>query len=591
MELRTFPGLSNDFLHHAMSHSTRYLSSGVSALCLCHLAAEPAAPKDLGPFGIGSCHVHNRSAGDAARWIPQMEAIGLRYYRSVMTGWGQLEPEQGRFDWTALDAQMDYLAAHGMVFGGLFNGGVGWNKLDAPGTLPVNNLSAWSDYVSATVGHAKHRIKRWEIWNEPPNGTGPDQTAADYAKLVAASYRAAKAADPDCLIGLSAKSAHISYLDQAILAGAKDHFDYITLHPYEILNGIADNAGTEAVYMNIVPSVRKMLAARNPEKRDVPVVFTELGCDSRKGAEVQAHALVKAYAMGIAQGVACIQWFEGMDGDSGPMGLLDGHGKPRPAYTALASMIRHLGQRPVYQGWVLLNGKHYGFVFDGPQGKVLVAWGRKGSADVVKFGRAVKIVDPLTGQTTESASIPLSVAPVFVTGVPEELLKTARTNLTKPLDWGGDYSQARSVSITMDGKQVEQGLHTLSGDSTAQAVVAYGGSARAGSVPGGNIFIVDPAFLSYTCTPIEITAVVRRNEANDNAGFKLVYESPEGFKTATSGWFTIPDNQRWHTVTWKIEDPRFVNYWGYNFALESDGNQYNKYYLQSVTVRKAAGHP
>ena len=561
-----------------------------SALCLCRLAAEPAAdPAALGPFGIGSCHVNNRSAGDAARWIPQMEEIGLRYYRSVMTGWGQLEPERGKFDWTALDAQMDYLAAHGMIFGGLFNGGVGWNKADAPGTLPVNNLSAWSDYVSATVGHAKHRIKRWEIWNEPPNGTGRDQTAADYAKLVAASYRAAKSADPACLIGLAAKSAHITYLDQAIQAGAKDHFDYITLHPYEILNGIADNAGTEAIYMNIVPSVRKMLAARNPAKRDVPVVFTELGCDSRKGADVQAHTLVKAYAMGIAQGVACIQWFEGMDGDSGPLGLLDQNGKPRPAHTALASMIRHLGQHPVYQGWLLLNGRHHGFVFEGAKGRVLVAWGRKGTPDSMKTEKPVRVMDPLTGRITETDSVPLTVAPVLVLDVPPALAREAVANINKPLHWGGDFSRERAVSITMEGGQVERGLHVLSGDATAQAVVAYGGSARAGNIPGGNLFAVDPAFLSYTTEPIEITAVVRRNEANDNAGFKLVYESPDGFKTAKTGWYTIPDNQRWHTVTWKIDDPQFVNYWGYNFALESDGNQYNKYYIRSVTVTKTAG--
>ena len=117
-------------------------------------------------------------------------------------------------------------------------------------------------------------------------------------------------------------------------------------------------------------------------------------------------------------------------------------------------------------------------------------------------------------------------------------------------------------------------------------MVAYGGSARAGNVPGGNLFIVDPGFLSYTATPIEITAVVRRNEANDNAGFKLVYESTTGLKTAKGGWYTVPDNKQWHTVRWQIDDPQFVNYWGYNFALESDGNQYNKYYLQSVTVTK-----
>ena len=90
--------------------------------------------------------------------------------------------------------------------------------------------------------------------------------------------------------------------------------------------------------------------------------------------QVQAQALVKAYTMGIAQGVECIQWFEGMDGDSGPMGLLDDKGETRPAYTALGQMIKHLGQHPTYLGWVLLNDKHYGFVFQGARGTVLATW-------------------------------------------------------------------------------------------------------------------------------------------------------------------------------------------------------------------------
>ena len=105
-------------------------------------------------------------------------------------------------------------------------------------------------------------------------------------------------------------------------------------------------------------------------------------------------------------------------------------------------------------------------------------------------------------------------------------------------------------------------------------------------MPGGNLFIVDPGFLSYTSEPIEISVVVRRNETNDNAGFKLVYESTDGFKTAKPGWFTIPDNQQWHTIRYQIDDAQFVNYWGYNFSLVSDGNTFNKYYLQSVTVTK-----
>jgi polysaccharide biosynthesis protein PslG len=137
----------------------------------------------------------------------------------------------------------------------------------------------------------------------------------------------------------------------------------------------------------------------------------------------------------------------------------------------------------------------------------------------------------------------------------------------------------------MGEQHAEQGLHTASGDAVSEAVLAYGGSARAGNVPGGNMFIIDPEFLSYTSTPIEITAVVRRNEANDNAGFKLVYESQHGFKTA-GGWYTVPDNKEWHTVKWRINDAQFVNYWGYNFTLESDGPKFNKYFIQSVTVTK-----
>ena len=57
--------------------------------------------------------------------------------------------------------------------------------------------------------------------------------------------------------------------------------------------------------------------------------------------------------------------------------------------------------------------------------------------------------------------------------------------------------------------------------------------------------------------------------------------------TATAGtWYTIPDNTQWHTVTWQIDAPQFVGYWGYNFSLVSDGNEYNNYYLRRVTVTK-----
>ncbi len=544
---------------------------------------EPAGGAALSPFGIGAC---NQTSQELEKWIPQMEAIGIRNIRTFRSNWDAVEPEQGKWNWALVDKQMAYLSEHHFEFGGLLLGSPAWNTKDKPGTLPVNNLPAWSNYVSELVKHCQGKVKYWEVWNEPPNFTGKDQTPADYAKIVVSSHDAVKAADPAALVGLAAKSAHLNYLEQVIKAGAKGHYDYIALHPYELLDGVASNAGTEAVYMNIVPVVRKMLAAQDPAKVNVPVIFTELGCDVKRGADVQGHALVKAYTMGIAQGVACIYWFEGMDGDSGPMGLLKRDGTPRPSYTALAQMIRHFGQNPAYLGWALVDDWNYGFVFQGAKDTVLATWSR-GPADHVKFGEAVQIVNPLTGTITKADSHELTSAPIFVLDVPTKLVAQARQNKGKPLPWGGDYTDAKSVSVTMGEKNVERGLHTLSGNAVAQAVVAYGGSARAGSVPGGNVFVVDPGFLSYTTTLIEITAVVRRNEANDNAGFNLNYESTTGLKGG-KGWYTVPDNKEWHTVTWNVEDAQFVNYWGFNFSLNSDGEKFNKYYIQSVTVTKLA---
>lgn len=549
------------------------------------VSAVAAEPERLpGPFGIGSCHVNGRSVEDFQRWVPRTAEIGLRFHRSLASSWGSVEPEQGRWNWKDVDAQAAYLDQLGVRYGALLLGTPEWNKADTPGSLPVKNLDGWANYVSHLVSHLKGRVAFYEVWNEPPNFTGKDQTPEDYAKIVVAAYKAAKAADPDCQVGLTAKSAHINYLEKVIRAGAKDHFDWISLHPYEVLDGVVDHSGMEPVFLHIVPTLRKMLGDVNPAKRDVPVFFTELGCDAgRLGPEVQAQGVVKAYTMSIAQGVSCVQWFEGRDGDSGPMGLIDEQGKPRLAYQALGRLVEWLGQGPEYLGWHRFNGTEYGFLFKGAKGMVMVAWGPKGNTKSVT--PSPETCNALTGGMTVGKELVLTETPVLIADPPRAWVELARANKSRPFPWGGDYSREKSVSISFGDTTAEKGLHSRAGDAVARAVVAYGGSARAGNVPGGNMFVVDPGFLSYDTVPIEITAEVRRKEGNENAGFKLVYESKDGFKTA-GNWYTIPEEARWHTVRWRIDDPCFVNYWGYNFVLESDGPQYSNYYLRNVSVTR-----
>ena len=334
-----------------------------------------------------------------------------------------------------------------------------------------------------------------------------------------------------------------------------------------------------------------MLAAHDPPRANVPVWFTELSRSSSGTAEAdarQASALVKAYTMAIAQGVARVNWYEARDGQGG-FGLLSSTGAPRPAYAALSSLTAHLGPAPDYQGWVqLVPGRDYGFVFEGPSTAVMPLWAAAGTTEDVKFGAAVRVIDPLTGTVTNlSARSPLALTntPALILDVPVALITQARENRGLAFPWGGDYTNAASISATLGNPNTENGLHQLDPDATSTPVVVYDTAARDASKSSSQQFTVDPNFLCYTPARIHITTVTRRNVTNDNAGFNLKYESQTGWKNA-GGWYTVPGNTEWYTHTWTITDDQFVSIWGYNFRLDSDSTAHSRYYLRQVTVTK-----
>ncbi len=540
----------------------------------------------LTPFGVSMSH---SSRNSIAGWAGPMAEIGIRWTR----GWqpfNEVEPQRGTFNWQGSDDQVRISRENNLQIIGMFNSIPGW--LESPLNFPVRDLDAWSEYITEVVNHSKDYVKYWEVWNEPPNFCKGDACEPeDYAQILIAAYNAAKAADPDCQVGLAAKSVDLNYMDRALAAGAVDHFDFITLHPYELLGPGARDS--EPHFMGIVTTVRNMLARRNPEKMDVPIVFTEIGTpigENSGGLEiteaVQAHYVVKTYTMSIAQGVDCILWFEGRDGDSGPFGLITRDNSPRPSYTAMEQMIRHLGDDPAYLGWVLLNNRHFAFVFQGAENTVMVTWARYGSQESINFGQPVQIVDPNTGNTSTRTTYQLTNAPIMVVGVPPNLATQAEANQTVPFpSWdGNDYSNADAVSIQMGSTNSEQGLHHMNSDSSSRSTTSpYGASRFCGQAPTQN-FEIDPNFLAYDTVPVRVTAVVRRNQNNDNAGFNLFYESTSGYKNHEGGWYTIPGNDQWYTRTWIIEDAQFVGKYGYNFALRSDSTQYSQYYLQSLSV-------
>jgi hypothetical protein len=545
------------------------------ALLVCSRFLVSAAIDGSNPFGVGSSA---QASGLYTSWMPKMAAAGVKWVR-LFPEWNQIEPSAGTWTWSLMDSMLNSAAGNNLNISGLFLYNASWINSNTH-TFPTNNYPAWSAYVSNVVRHAAGRVRYWEVWNEPESFAAGG-TPADYARVVTNAYNAAKAADPNAQVGLSVASVDVFYLESAIQAGAADHFDYICVHPYEMLGTV--DSGQEAEYMSIVPTIRKMLAAKNPAKWKVPIWFTEIGeaLGGQVTATSQAQDMVKAYTMAIAQGVSHVEWFEAQEGGYA-MGLLDSSGNPTPAYSALKNLAAQLGPSPVYQGWLLLNNQDYSFVFQGATNTVMTSWAPPNVVDSVALGQTVAIMNPVNGSLANTATYSLSNAPVLVLGAPSNLVARAVANRSQPFPWGGNFKGASSVSVVMGNPNLDNGLHQLNADASSTPVNVFGTSARDCSKSSAVIFTVDPNFLSYTHAPIRISAVVRKISATDNPGFNLKYESATGRKGI--GWNSVPGSDKWYTLSWTIADDEFVGDWGYNFSFDCDSTNYSRYYLQQVTV-------
>jgi hypothetical protein len=225
------------------------------------------------PFGF-SCDNQTTYALEA--YCPRMAEAGIGWIRGFPTA-GVTEPERARFDWSAVDKFLGVADANRMAVSGVLFYLPPWIEAGAV-KLPVKDLPGWAEYVSAVVTHSRDRVKHWEVWNETPNFIGEGK-AADYALTVVAAYDAAKAADPTCQVGLSIQSNNVNWIEQVLQAGAREHYDFVSVHPYETL-GLVELDGCEPEFMGIAPTLRKMLAAQDPARADAPIWFTEIGFDA-----------------------------------------------------------------------------------------------------------------------------------------------------------------------------------------------------------------------------------------------------------------------------------------------------------------------
>lgn len=517
-------------------------------------------------------------SNNPSAWLPSMAEAGVRSVRSlyapVASGQDRLTP--------VTNAGMS---------------GVGILKW-SPGTtstFPVDDLAGWRNYVTSQVTKYKGRITHWEIWNEPPNFT-TNKSPAAYAAVVGAAYDAAKAVDPDVQIGLAAKSNHVNWLAESIASGARDKFDFVTLHPYEVAAMLP--FGWEGQFMGIVPGMRRMLKAVNPAKAGVPVMFTEIGIPASPpasggvGPDIQADVLTQIYTMAIAQGAARTYWFDPKDSEGLTMGLTTSDGTKRPAWYAMRTLSSQLGATPTYVGWLQPGNAFYGFVFNSAKGTVLIAWARAGQSAERALSSDVTAIDPRTGATSTTRTATITYAPVVLvapagSAQAQQWLSDANASKGKAFPWNGDHSTATSVELIAGQEPNGVSMVNPPAVSVVDNVAEFdmGGNSNVS-------FAVDPTFLSYDTTPIRITAVVR-GHGNGNPGFNLKYESDapiasangNGLVNSSAGWFQVKGTT-FYEKTWVLPNARFVAKYGFNFSFDSDGPASSQYSIARITVSK-----
>jgi hypothetical protein len=509
------------------------------------------------PWGLANSH---SSAIEMPAWIAEAAKSKVRHIRG--------------FDRTPGARGLEMALREDMAVSGIL-----MQSRSDPETFPVTDPAGWIRHVHDLVERHKGQVIDWEVWNEPPNFSA-SQKPEDYAAIVLTAHTVGKAVDPDARFGLCAQSVHVEWLRQVIENGAADRYDFITVHPYEILD-LVQTRGFETQFMAIVPTLRKMLAATNPARADVPVLFTELGQpvggEWAVSEDVQAATLVKAFVMAAAQGAERVCWFEVLDGDSGDFGVIAPDGRRRPSFFALQTIVDVLGEAPRYLGWVkLLDGAH-GFAFRGPRGPVIAAWTPPDGRIALPASRGMAAIDPRTGQEVDAGA--LTDQPLFLLSPPAEWLRAAEANRNRRYDWDGDYSGAAEVSFGVDGSA---GL--LAADAPAPTGAGPDRAIDA-SGSGQQRFAVDPGFLSWDTTPITV-AVEARRTSEAQAGFNLFYEAVGGERAHDSGWWEPPADGGWHVREYPIADARFVSKWGCNLILQSDGPQLAGYQLRRVSVRR-----
>jgi hypothetical protein len=305
--------------------------------------------------------------------------------------WRNIEgKDKGEFEWNEPDRIVDAISQSGLRVVARVDNQPKWasSSIQWPGSGPPDNLSDWTDFLTALATRYRGRIQAYEVWNEPNldrewGDKQPDPKA--YATLLEASYTAIKTADPQALVvsaGMSPTTENdqhaipdVQFIRDLYAAGAQNSFDILGVHAAgykaepcadpaivaqnpDLTNNDPSSAELKRVYaFRHVEDVRALMVQQGDANKQMAILEMGYTTDARPGSpyawfavdrEQQARNLVGAFQcarqnwqpwMGFMTVIYIPDPAWTQQDEQYWWSITNPDGSPRPAYTALKNLF------------------------------------------------------------------------------------------------------------------------------------------------------------------------------------------------------------------------------------------------------------
>lgn len=214
--------------------------------------------------------------------LDRMQALGVQNIR-IGVPWAGVEPADGYYDWSSVDAMVNAADARGMGVLAVVSTSPAWTRgANTTVYAPPSDPNAYAAFLRTLSSRYAGKIGAYEVWNEPNYyvAYSPAPDAAGYTALLKAAYPAIKAGDPNAeVIGGVLGSTltwgtytenPVDYVQQMYAAGAAGSFDALSFHPYQntLMFSQGPSVSTESPLSQLT-RIRDLMSANGDASKEI----------------------------------------------------------------------------------------------------------------------------------------------------------------------------------------------------------------------------------------------------------------------------------------------------------------------------------